>query len=88
MRDMLVPRPLEIAEIKSIVEQYKQAAIKAKEAGSMGKELHAANGYFIDQFLQSKTNLREDEYGGSVENRARLLLEVVDALIEVWGQVV
>ncbi|MCL6235888.1 alkene reductase [Acinetobacter sp. ANC 5579] len=84
-REYVVPRPLEIAEIKSIVEQYKQAAIKAKEAGFDGVELHAANGYLIDQFLQSKTNLREDEYGGSVENRARLLLEVVDALIEVWG---
>ncbi|WP_180002697.1 MULTISPECIES: alkene reductase [unclassified Acinetobacter] len=84
-REYVVPRPLEIAEIKSIVEQYKQSAIKAKEAGFDGVELHAANGYLIDQFLQSKTNLREDEYGGSVENRARLLLEVVDALIEVWG---
>ncbi|WP_180024612.1 alkene reductase [Acinetobacter sp. YH1901134] len=84
-REYVVPRPLEIAEIKSIVEQYKQSSIKAKEAGFDGVELHAANGYLIDQFLQSKTNLREDEYGGSVENRARLLLEVVDALIEVWG---
>ncbi|MCL6245782.1 MULTISPECIES: alkene reductase [Acinetobacter] len=84
-REYVVPRPLEIAEIKSIVEQYKQSAIKAKEAGFDGVELHAANGYLIDQFLQSKTNLREDEYGGSVENRARLLLEVVDALIDVWG---
>ncbi|UIJ75600.1 alkene reductase [Acinetobacter sp. SH20PTE14] len=84
-REYVVPRPLEIAEIKSIVEQYKQSAIKAKEAGFDGVELHAANGYLIDQFLQSKTNLREDEYGGSVENRTRLLLEVVDALIEVWG---
>ena len=84
-RGYVVPRPLEIAEIKNIVEQYKNAAIRAKDAGFDGVELHAANGYLIDQFLQSKTNLREDEYGGSVENRARLLLEVVDALIEVWG---
>jgi NADH:flavin oxidoreductases, Old Yellow Enzyme family len=66
-REYVVPRPLEIAEIKSIVEQYKQSAIKAKEAGFDGVELHAANGYLIDQFLQSKTNLREDEYGGSVK---------------------
>ncbi|MFC2994235.1 alkene reductase [Acinetobacter sichuanensis] len=84
-RDYVAPRPLEIAEIKSIVEQYKQAAIRAKDAGFDGVELHAANGYLIDQFLQSKTNQRDDEYGGSVENRARLLLEVTDALIEVWG---
>ena len=81
----MVPRPLEISEIHAITEQYKQAAIKAKAAGFDGVELHAANGYLIDQFLQSKTNLREDEYGGSAENRARFLLEVVDALIEVWG---
>ncbi|WP_313033993.1 alkene reductase [Acinetobacter sp.] len=84
-REYVVPRPLEISEIHAITEQYKQAAIKAKAAGFDGVELHAANGYLIDQFLQSKTNLREDEYGGSVENRARFLLEVVDALIEVWG---
>jgi 2,4-dienoyl-CoA reductase-like NADH-dependent reductase (Old Yellow Enzyme family) len=84
-RDYVLPRPLEISEIHKIVEQFKQAAIHAKEAGFDGVELHAANGYLIDQFLQSKTNLREDEYGGSVENRARLLLDVVDVLIEVWG---
>ncbi len=84
-REYVVPRPLDISEIHAITEQYKQAAIKAKAAGFDGVELHAANGYLIDQFLQSKTNLREDEYGGSVENRARFLLEVVDALIEVWG---
>ncbi|RKG30807.1 alkene reductase [Acinetobacter tianfuensis] len=84
-RDYVLPRALEIAEIKTIVEQYKQAAVRAKEAGFDGVELHAANGYLIDQFLQSKTNQRDDIYGGSVENRARLLLEVADALIEVWG---
>ena len=81
----MLPRPLEIAEIHAITEQYKQAAIRAKDAGFDGVELHAANGYLIDQFLQSSTNHREDEYGGSVENRARFLLEVVDAFIEVWG---
>jgi len=84
-RDYVVPRPLEIAEIQTIVEQYKQSAIRAKAAGFDGVELHAANGYLIDQFLQSSTNQREDSYGGSVENRARFLLAVVDALIEVWG---
>lgn len=84
-RDYVAPRPLEISEIKIITEQYKQAAIRAKEAGFDGVELHAANGYLIDQFLQSKTNQRDDIYGGSVENRARFLLEVMDALIEVWG---
>ncbi len=84
-RDYVVPRPLEISEIHSITEQFKQAAIRAKEAGFDGVELHAANGYLIDQFLQTKTNKRKDEYGGSVESRARFLLEVVDALIEVWG---
>lgn len=84
-REYVVPRPLEIAEIHQIIQQFKQAAINAKSAGFDGVELHAANGYLIDQFLQSSTNQREDEYGGSVENRARFLLEVVDALIEVWG---
>ena len=84
-REYVVPRPLEITEIKTIVEQYKQAAIRAKAAGFDGVELHAANGYLIDQFLQSSTNQRQDIYGGTVENRARLLLEVMDALIDVWG---
>ena len=84
-RDYVVPRPLEITDIQTIVEQYKQSAIRAKAAGFDGVELHAANGYLIDQFLQSSTNQRQDSYGGSVENRARFLLEVVDALIEVWG---
>lgn len=84
-RDYVVPRPLDITEIKMIIEQFKQSAIRAKAAGFDGVELHAANGYLIDQFLQSSTNQREDQYGGSVENRVRLLLEVVDVLIEVWG---
>ena len=84
-REFVVPRPLEISEIQAITEQYKQSAIRAKAAGFDGVELHAANGYLIDQFLQSSTNKRTDLYGGSVENRARFLLEVVDALIEVWG---
>ncbi len=84
-REYVTPRALEIAEIKEIVAEYKHAAELAKQAGFDGVELHAANGYLIDQFLQSSTNLRDDEYGGSIENRARLLLEVVDAFIQVWG---
>lgn len=84
-RDFVAPRPLEIEEIQKIVEQFKQAAIRAKQAGFDGVELHGANGYLIDQFLQTKTNKRTDIYGGSVENRARFLLEVVDQLIDVWG---
>ncbi len=84
-RDYVAPRPLEIDEIKTITAQFKQAAIRAKDAGFDGVELHAANGYLIDQFLQSTTNKRDDIYGGCVENRARFLLEVTDALIEVWG---
>ena len=84
-RDFVTPRPLEIEEIQKIIEQFKQAAIRAKQAGFDGVELHGANGYLIDQFLQTKTNKRIDIYGGSVENRARFLLEVVDQLIDVWG---
>ncbi|MFW1752771.1 alkene reductase [Acinetobacter wanghuae] len=84
-RDFVAPRPLEIEEIQKIIEQFKQAAIRAKQAGFDGVELHGANGYLIDQFLQTKTNKRTDIYGGSVENRARFLLEVVDQLIDVWG---
>ncbi len=79
------PRALETSEIKDLIQTYKQAAINAKAAGFDGVELHAANGYLIDQFLQDSTNRRTDEYGGNIENRARLLLEVTDALIDVWG---
>lgn len=84
-RPFVKPRALSIEEIHEIVAQYQHAAELAKVAGFDGVELHAANGYLIDQFLQSGTNQRNDEYGGSLENRARLLLQVVDALIEVWG---
>ena len=84
-QDYVAPRALSIAEIQTTILDFKQAAIRAKAAGFDGVELHAANGYLVDQFLQSTTNQREDEYGGSVENRVRFLLEVVDALIEVWG---
>ncbi len=80
-----VPRALETGEIASIVAAYKKAAENAKKAGFDGVEIHGANGYLLDQFLQSKTNQRTDNYGGSVENRARLMLEVTDAAIAVWG---
>lgn len=80
------PRALTLDEVKDLVETYRQAAKNAKAAGFDGVHVHGANGYLLDQFLQDKTNLREDEYGGSLENRARLLLEVTDACIEVWGK--
>ncbi|OLS59405.1 alkene reductase [Pseudomonas putida] len=79
------PRALETAELEDIVDAYRTAAENAKAAGFDGVEVHAANGYLIDQFLQSSTNQRSDGYGGSLENRARFLLEVTDAVIEVWG---
>lgn len=79
------PRALLTEEIPSIIEQYDRAATLALEAGFDGIELHAANGYLIDQFLQDGTNHRTDQYGGSIENRARLLLEVTDRLIARLG---
>ncbi|MEM7022953.1 MAG: alkene reductase [Pseudomonadota bacterium] len=79
------PRALEPVEIPGIVEQFRQGAIKAKAAGFDAVEVHAANGYLLDQFLQDNTNRRTDAYGGSIENRVRLPLEVLDAVVEVWG---
>lgn len=84
-KDYETPRALETAEIAGVIVAYRKGAENAKEAGFDGVELHAANGYLIDQFLQSRTNQRSDAYGGSLENRARLLLEITDALIKVWG---
>lgn len=81
----VMPRALETGEIGGIVEDYRQAAENALSAGFDGVELHGANGYLLDQFLQDSTNLRTDEYGGTLENRARLMLEVTDACISVWG---
>src|ERR1700683_4927953 len=78
-------RELDIAEIPGIVADYRKAAERAKAAGFDGVELHAANGYLPDQFLQDGSNKRTDSYGGSIRNRSRLLLEVVDALVSVWG---
>jgi 2,4-dienoyl-CoA reductase-like NADH-dependent reductase (Old Yellow Enzyme family) len=82
-QDTEVPRALEIKEIKQIIQDYKDAAKRAMQAGFDGVEIHAANGYLLDTFLQSKTNIREDEYGGSIENRSRLLIEIVAAIKEV-----
>lgn len=80
------PRPLETDEVAQVVEDYRRAADQAKRAGFDGVEIHAANGYLIDEFLQSKTNHREDRYGGSVANRFRFLREVVEACQSVWPQ--
>ncbi|AGZ33755.1 MAG: alkene reductase [Pseudomonas sp.] len=85
LADYPTPRALETEEIDDIVEAYRVGAENAKAAGFDGVEIHGANGYLLDQFLQSSTNQRTDRYGGSLENRARLLLEVTDAAIEVWG---
>ncbi|MGB0744607.1 MAG: alkene reductase [Opitutales bacterium] len=79
------PRALELEEIPGIVEAYRKGAENAQKAGFDGVELHGANGYLLDQFLQDSTNKRTDEYGGSIGNRARLMLEAVDAAISVWG---
>ena len=79
------PRALETNEVKDVVEAFRQGAANAKEAGFDGVEIHGANGYLLEQFLQSRSNLRSDQYGGSIENRARLLVEITQAAIEVWG---
>lgn len=80
-----VPRALETSEISEVVEAYRKGAQNAKRAGFDGVEIHAANGYLPDQFLQDSTNKRTDQYGGSIENRGRFLLEVTDAAISVFG---
>ena len=81
----VTPRALESNEIPGVIDAFHRGAQNAQAAGFDGIELHGANGYLIDQFLQDSTNLRTDEYGGPVENRARLLLDVVDRLVSVWG---
>lgn len=80
-----VPRALDLSEIKQIIEDYRLGALNAKLAGFDGVEIHGANGYLLDQFLQDNSNIRTDIYGGSLENRSRLMLEVTDAVISVWG---
>ncbi|NDV62405.1 alkene reductase [Puniceicoccales bacterium CK1056] len=84
-REFVTPRALETEEIPEVVEAYRKGSENAKRAGFDGVELHGANGYLLDQFLQDSTNKRTDRYGGSVENRARLMIEAVDAAISVWG---
>ncbi len=84
-RNYVTPRALELREIPRIIESYRKGAENARAAGFDGVEIHGANGYLLDQFLQDKTNHRTDEYGGPIENRARLLLEATDAAISVWG---
>jgi 2,4-dienoyl-CoA reductase-like NADH-dependent reductase (Old Yellow Enzyme family) len=81
----VTPRALELSEIPGIIAAYKRGAENAKRAGFDGVEIHGANGYLLDQFLQDSTNHRTDAYGGTREKRARLMLEVTDACIDVWG---
>src|SRR5215470_16202497 len=82
---MVTPRVLAVTELPGIVEQFRRGAENAKTAGFDGVELHGANGYLLDQFLRDGSNRRTDAYGGTVENRARLPLEVTKAVIDVWG---
>ena len=84
-KDYEQSRELSVEEIARVVGDYRHAAENAKKAGFDGVQLHGANGYLVDQFLRDSTNLREDEYGGSPENRTRFLREVLSALIDVWG---
>jgi len=85
LKAFVTPRALEADEIPGIIAAYRQAAVNAQAAGFDGVELHGANGYLLDQFLQDSTNRRTDAWGGPVENRARLMLAAVDAAVEVWG---
>ncbi len=84
-KPFVTPRALALDEIPGVIEAYRKGAENAKAAGFDGVEIHGANGYLLDQFLQDSSNKREDKYGGSIENRARLMLEVADAVISVWG---
>ena len=84
-RPYVTPRSLATDEIPGIIAAYRQGAENAKRAGFDGVEIHGANGYLLDQFLQDSTNHRTDQYGGAIENRARLMLEIVDAAIAAWG---
>lgn len=79
------PHAITLDEIHAVIEMYKKAAQNALDAGFDGVEVHGANGYLLDQFLRDGTNHRDDNYGGSIENRARLLLEVVDVVTKIWG---
>jgi 2,4-dienoyl-CoA reductase-like NADH-dependent reductase (Old Yellow Enzyme family) len=83
--DYVTPRALETTELPGIVDAFRKGAENAKLAGFDGVEIHGANGYLLDQFLQDGSNHRTDEYGGPIENRARLMLEVADAVVSIWG---
>lgn len=85
MQPYVVPRALTTGELAAIVQDYRAASGNAMAAGFDGVELHAANGYLIDQFLRNGSNVRADQYGGSIANRCRLLFEILDAVTEVWG---
>ena len=85
MQPYVTPRALETDEIPLIINEFRVGAENAKSAGFDGVELHGAFGYIFDQFLQDNANQRTDKYGGSIENRTRFMLEVVDAVIQVWG---
>jgi N-ethylmaleimide reductase len=85
MKEFVEPRALETGEIPRVVEDFRRGAERARDAGFDGVEVHAANGYLLDQFLRDGTNRRSDRYGGSIENRMRFPLEVVDAAVDVWG---
>ena len=85
LQDYVTPRALARDELPGIIAAYRQAALNAQDAGFDGVEVHGANGYLLDQFLRSSTNQRDDDYGGPIGNRARLLLEVMEAVIEVFG---
>lgn len=85
LQDFVMPRALETDEIPALLEDYRRAAGNALQAGFDGVEIHAANGYLLDQFLRDGTNRRTDQYGGSIANRTRLLIEVVATVSKVWG---
>lgn len=85
MKNYVTPRALETNEIADIIEAFRKGSENAKSAGFDGVEIHGANGYLLDQFLQDGSNKRTDQYGGTLENRARLMLEIADAVIGVWG---
>ncbi len=85
MQDYVLPRAVDTAEIPELINQFRNGAMNAMKAGFDGVEVHAANGYLLDQFIRDNPNEREDDYGGSVENRVRLLMEVTAAVTDVWG---
>jgi N-ethylmaleimide reductase len=84
-KDFVTPRALDLDEIPGVVRQFEEGARYALEAGFDGVEIHGANGYLLDQFLRDGSNHRTDAYGGSIENRARLMLEVTEAVAKIWG---